>query len=208
MGGYFVSQEMFLELVGYFASLLVLVSLLMTSVVKLRVINMVGSLIFAIYALCIGSLPTAVMNFCLVGVNIFYLVRMARTEQFFNLLPAEPDSLYFKHFLDFHRAEIQSYFPGFEGEAGQAGRSYFVYVNTVPAGLLMGKDLGDGELEVLLDYAVPQYRDCSVGRYLYGRLPGEGVRRLTAQASSPAHENYLRKMGFTPQGDRYVKTLS
>ena len=90
MGGYFVSPEMLLELVGYFASLLVLVSLLMTSVVKLRVINMVGSLIFAIYALCIGSLPTAVMNFCLVGVNIFYLVRMARTEQFFNLLPAAP----------------------------------------------------------------------------------------------------------------------
>lgn len=53
MGGYFVSPEMLLELVGYFASLLVLVSLLMTSVVKLRVINMVGSLIFAIYALCI-----------------------------------------------------------------------------------------------------------------------------------------------------------
>lgn len=202
-----MTRQMLLELVGYFASLLVLVSLLMTSVVKLRVINMIGSFIFAIYALCIGSLPTAVMNFCLVGVNIFYLVRMARTEQFFDLLPAEPDSLYFKHFLDFHGADIRTYFPNFGAEAAGADRSYFVYVNTVPAGLLMGRDLGGGELEVVLDYAVPQYRDCSVGRYLYGRLPGEGIGKLTARATSPAHEKYLKKMGFALEGDRYVKTL-
>ena len=36
------------ELIGYLASLLVLISLLMTSVVKLRIINLIGSLIFAL----------------------------------------------------------------------------------------------------------------------------------------------------------------
>ena len=54
-----MNDHMMLELVGYFASLLVLISLLMTSVVKLRVINMIGSLIFAVYALLICSYPTA-----------------------------------------------------------------------------------------------------------------------------------------------------
>lgn len=203
-----MTRQMFLELVGYFASLLVLVSLLMTSVVKLRVINLIGSFIFAIYALCIGSYPTAVMNFCLVGVNIFYLIRMARTEQFFHLLPAEPDSLYFKHFLDFYGDDIRIYFPNFRAESCGADRSYFVCVNTVPAGLLMARDLGGGDWEVILDYAVPQYRDCSVGRYLYGRLPGEGACRLAAEASSPAHEKYLRKMGFLSDGNRYVKKIA
>ena len=75
-----MDRQMILELVGYFASLLVLVSLLMTSVVKLRVINMIGSFIFAVYALFISSYPTAVMNFCLVGVNIYFLIKMAKTE--------------------------------------------------------------------------------------------------------------------------------
>ena len=51
------------ELIGYLASLLVLISLLMTSVVKLRIINLIGSFIFAVYALAIRSYPTAVMNF-------------------------------------------------------------------------------------------------------------------------------------------------
>ena len=149
-----MSPEMLLELVGYFASLLVLVSLLMTSVVKLRVINMVGSLIFAIYALCIGSLPTAVMNFCLVGVNIFYLVRMARTEQFFTLLPAEPDGLYFKHFLDFHRADIQTYFPGFEGEAVQAGAT--VTFTRPKPGLYLGEGAACSGQVQAVDIGIPR----------------------------------------------------
>ena len=52
-----------IEAVGYLGSALVLVSFLMSSVVKLRVVNTVGSLIFTVYALIIRSYPTAVMNF-------------------------------------------------------------------------------------------------------------------------------------------------
>ncbi len=63
-----MDRQIILELVGYFASLLVLIPLLMTSVVKLRVINMAASFIFAVYALCISSYSTVVINFCLVGV--------------------------------------------------------------------------------------------------------------------------------------------
>lgn len=203
-----MNDHMMLELVGYFASLLVLISLLMTSVVKLRVINMIGSLIFAVYALLICSYPTAVMNFCLVGVNIFYLVRMARTERAFTLLPAAPGEAYIQYFLQCQREDIQTYFPEADAPGSGDDTAFLVCCGTVPAGVLTGRTMGKGVLEVSLDYSAPQYRDCSVGRYLYGRLPGEGVRRLIAQASSPAHENYLRKMGFTPQGGRYVKTLS
>ena len=42
-----------IEAVGYLGSALVLVSFLMSSVVKLRVVNTAGSLIFALYALII-----------------------------------------------------------------------------------------------------------------------------------------------------------
>ena len=51
-----------IEMVGYLGSVLVVVSMLMSSVIKLRVINTVGSGIFAVYALIIHSYPTALMN--------------------------------------------------------------------------------------------------------------------------------------------------
>lgn len=42
------------ELIGYTASLLVVVSLSMTSVVRLRMISLAGSIAFVVYASLIG----------------------------------------------------------------------------------------------------------------------------------------------------------
>lgn len=195
------------ELVGYAASLLVLISLLMTSVVKLRIINMTGSFIFAIYALVIGSYPTAIMNFCLVAVNIYYLIRIRRTSKLFTLLPTGLEDPYFLHFLQFYQEDIHAYFPGFRPEEAQADTAWFVCCDAVPVGLLLGRDLGDGAFEVALDYSTPQYRDCSVGRYLYQQLSGLGYQKLIFKANAGKHEAYLRKMGFTPCENGYVKTL-
>jgi len=60
---------------------------------------------------------------------------------------------------------------------------------------------------VQLDYSSPKYRDCSVGRFLFSRLRGFGVTKLTAQSENPAHMQYLKKMGFFPQNGIYTKTL-
>lgn len=203
-----MNHEMILELVGYFASALVLISLLMTSVVKLRVINMIGSLIFAVYALLIGSYPTAVMNFCLVGVNIFYLVRMARAKRVFTLLPAAPGEAYVQYFLQSCREDIQTYFEGVDAALAQADTVFLVCCGAQPVGILTGRSLGDGVLEVSLDYSTPQYRDCSVGRYLYQQLADRGWEALLVPTASQVHGNYLQKMGFVREGNRYVKNLS
>ena len=59
-----MSASLALELFGYLGSVLVLVSMLMTSVVRLRIINLIGSAIFATYAILIRSYPTALLNGC------------------------------------------------------------------------------------------------------------------------------------------------
>lgn len=66
------------EIIGYSGSILILVSMLMTSVVRLRVINLIGSLVFAVYALLIKSYPTAFLNACLVGINVYQLLKLKR----------------------------------------------------------------------------------------------------------------------------------
>ena len=50
-----MNQALALELFGYLGSFLVLISMLMTSVVRLRIINLIGSAIFAAYAILIRS---------------------------------------------------------------------------------------------------------------------------------------------------------
>ena len=51
-----MDTKLLIELFGYLGSALVVVSMLMSSVVRLRVINTIGSVIFAIYALIIVAI--------------------------------------------------------------------------------------------------------------------------------------------------------
>lgn len=64
-----------IELFGYIGTILVVVSMMMTSVTKLRVVNMCGSVISAIYAAICGTWPIVVMNVSLFLINGFHLVR-------------------------------------------------------------------------------------------------------------------------------------
>ncbi len=62
-----------IELLGYIASILVVISIMMASVVKLRIINSIGALLFGTYGMLIGSWPVVVMNYFIVAVNVYYL---------------------------------------------------------------------------------------------------------------------------------------
>ncbi len=70
----------FYEGLGYLASVLVALSMTMRSLLKLRVINLIGAILFAIYGLVIGALPVAALNFFIVLVNIYYLHQLFRTS--------------------------------------------------------------------------------------------------------------------------------
>ena len=61
------------ELLGYLASLFVAISLMMRSLTRLRVINLVGCLLFVVYGLIIGAYPVAVMNSFILLVNLYHL---------------------------------------------------------------------------------------------------------------------------------------
>lgn len=196
-----------IELIGYLGSALVVVSMLMSSVVKLRIINTIGSGIFAAYALMIHSYPTALMNLCLIGINLYNLMKLRRKERSYALVESAPGDSLLDWLLDYYQKDIQTYFPGFAGREG-ADRAYVVFCSGDPAGVLLGREEGQGTLRVSLDYSTPTYRDCSIGAYLYGKLPSLGVHALAYDGEeSQAHAAYLTKMGFVKERGEYRKRL-
>jgi hypothetical protein len=62
---------------------LILISLMMSSILRLRLINMVGAAGFSLYGLLIGAYPVAVLNGIIVVVNAYYLVRILRAKEHF-----------------------------------------------------------------------------------------------------------------------------
>lgn len=202
-----MNSSMMIEMIGYLGSVLVLISFLMSSVVKLRVINAVGSLVFAVYALIIHSYPTALMNFCLVGVNIYYLVRLKHPDRRYTLTEEAKDGGMLRSFLDYYKNDIENCFPGIRLESNEADTAYLICHNMTPAGVLLGRLREPGVFEIMLDYSTPEYRDCSVGKYLYDRLREKGLGSLVFPGEPGRHEDYLKRMGFHRESGVYVKHL-
>ena len=72
-----IDNHILLEAFGYLGTILVVASMMMTSVTKLRIVNMSGSVISAIYAAICGTWPIVVMNVCLFLINGVQLIRAA-----------------------------------------------------------------------------------------------------------------------------------
>lgn len=63
------------ELVGYMAMALLLVSFMMKDVTKLRIINSVGCAFFVAYGvLLVTSWPIIITNSAIISINLYYLL--------------------------------------------------------------------------------------------------------------------------------------
>jgi hypothetical protein len=200
-----MDSRLWLELLGYLASVLVAVSLMMSRILRLRVINLVGSLAFTVYGALIGAYPVAAVNAFICVINVWYLSRMLRAKEYFRILEVEPASQYVRYFLGFHAEDIRRFVPEFAQPPRPGELTFLVLRDLMPAGLFIGQLREDGCLWVRLDYVIPSFRDFKVGRYVYGESADffreRGIRAIATAPGSPEHATYLRKMGFTPDPD-------
>ena len=195
-----------LELFGYLGSLLVIISMLMTSVFRLRVINTIGSLLFAVYAFLIHSYPTMIMNLFLAGLNIWHITRLHGISRHYDLIQVTPQEGFLQYLLASYQEDLLRYFPTVTSEQPPDCLAFVTCCENNPAGFFLARPVSSASaqtLEVILDYTTPVYRDCSAGAFLYQELRNKGVRELIVPVASDAHAGYLQKMGFTlqPGGD-------
>lgn len=194
------------ELIGYAGSILVAVSLTMTSLWRLRIINLAGAIVFVVYGLLIGALPVAFLNGLIVCVNLYNIYQMSSRRDYFKLMEVNPDSRYLKNFVEFYRKEIHEFFPSYLFKPKKDQLVVFVLRNMVPAGVLIVKPEGD-TAEIFLDFVLPGYRDFRAGKFLYFEsaifFQQKGIRRLASAPGNAAHEAYLKRMGFRLEHGKY-----
>ena len=195
-----------IEAIGYIGSLLVLVSMLMTSVVKLRVVNTIGSIIFTVYAVIIGSYPTAVMNACLVLINLHFLWKMSRMGKEYEITRVSGDDRYLEYLLNRYHGDIMTCFPGITLDYEDADVFYVISCEGKPVGITIGKS-DSNEIELLLDYTIPEFRDFSIGRFLLGRLKSDGSETVIYRGPDQNHRKYLDHVGFVKTEQGYIRKL-
>ena len=195
-----------IEAIGYAGSILILISMLMTSVAKLRLINAFGSLVFTGYAIAIHSYPTAALNFSLALINIYNIAKLVKNKKEYSIVNLEQGNAFISYFLNFYKEDIEKFFPSFSA-SDKYNTAYLICRGTEAAGILLGTSEPDGSINVTIDYTTPVYRDCSVGQYLYKYLSSQQIGRLFTENVSENHKPYLEKMGFVQNGNCFVKKL-
>lgn len=200
----FMETPVVFEIIGYVASLLVAVSLTMSNIVRLRILNMLGALTFVVYGTLIAAWPVAFMNAFIVGINIWYLVLMRRNTEFFKLVRTSPTDEYLNYVLSYHRKEIRANQPEFDFQIRMDDLCVLILRDTVPAGILIGR-IESGVLRITLDFVPPAYRDFKIGRFLWMEkasfFTSLGVNTLVADPGDAEHRRYLVAMGFSLQPD-------
>ena len=70
-----------IEWIGYAASIVIAISLTMTAIVPLRIINSIGCLLFVVYGLYLEAYPVALANAVIVLINIYNLYKLRSSNK-------------------------------------------------------------------------------------------------------------------------------
>jgi hypothetical protein len=205
------------EVVGYLASALVVLALTMTSVVRLRMVSLCGSVTFFVYGVLIDSVPIMITNSAIAVINTWFL----RKE----FAPGQPngrdlgvshiraDSPFLADFVAFHLVDIHRFQPDFRLPTGDDIVTLLLTRDGLPAGLVIGRRQGS-TLTVDLDYVLQPYRDSRLGRWLYGAgaevFRTDGITQLRSEGVTDTHRKYLERVGFATSStdpDLYELTL-
>ncbi len=188
------------EYLGYVASVVIAISMLMNSIQKLRWINLFGAALFSTYGFVIGALPVGLLNGFIVGIDIYYLVKMYATKDYYRLLEVRNDNKYLEAFLEFHNEEIKKFFPDFQFKPEMNKLSLLILRNMSVAGVILAHEQNCKTLRIGLDYVIPEYRDQKPGKFVYSEnlyyFSKLGYEKLCSQPHSKTHAKYLKKMGF------------
>lgn len=193
-----MSFENFVEYFGIFASFVILVSLLMSSVKKLRIINLIGSIFMFMYGFFIDALPVMIMNVGIFSINVYYLRQMFQAKDYFDVISVEKEDEYLKSFLNFYDEPIKTAMG--KADLDKSDYRFFILRNMIPAGLFIARKKDDKTLEIILDFVTPAYRDFRTGKYVFTDMAevfrNDGYEEFVTDTKNAKHMRYLEKMDF------------
>lgn len=198
------------EIIGYVASALIVASLAMTSVLKLRTISLLGSIAYVVYGVMLLAWPIVIANAIIAGLNILNIYReLDKKNMDLGVSPIDVDAPYLLDFLESSRADIAKFQPGVAPEAGD--KAWLLLRDALPAGALIARVEGD-DLHVKLDYVRPPFRDSKLGEWMFGdgfkKLGLPKVSRIVANPGTAEHRRYLTSLGFNDDGQTFSRAVA
>jgi hypothetical protein len=188
-------------IIGYLASVLLGISLMMNDDLKFRWVNAFGCLFFIIYGFMISAFPIVLTNAFLLLINVYYLVKIYRTTEDLELMEFKGDEKLIHKFLGFYKKDIHHFFPGYVYEPNEKNIRFVVLRDLVIANIFIAELKEDGTAVIQLNYTVPKYRDYKIGEFIFNKenkfLSEKGVKRIVYESvANKKYQKLLKKMNF------------
>ena len=177
-----------LEIFGYIGTALVLFSMMMTNITLLRIINICGSVISAVYAYLSDTMPVVLLNLGLIAINIVQIILEEKRKRQYSITHIEGDDPFLTEFLDAHVKDAEKYFPDCSMNAGDGFEIYMIYSDKKPVGLFVGRE-EDGYLQITFGYVLPEYKYSDVVLRFMAELKESGYRSRGNKIIIPQSEN-------------------
>ncbi len=155
-------------------------------------------------------------NGLLLSINIYYLMKIYRTKEDFDLVEFKRDDQLVRKYVAFYESDIRNYFPKFSMDEMESGISFVVLRDLAFANIFVANISSDGSAFVKVNYTVLKYRDFEVGKFIFEKekkyLLSKGVRQIVYDdVRNNDHLHFLKVMGFTRElkGNKayYIKNL-
>ncbi|MDR0626950.1 MAG: hypothetical protein LBG11_06785 [Bifidobacteriaceae bacterium] len=205
---------MWLQIIGWAGSALLVYSVLQVRVMRFRVANMCSCVVLAFFNAMIEAWPMVGMNVALTLINAYFIVKLFRDKRkgkAFQFALARPGDQVVTWFAERHHQDIVTFYPGImeslaDPAVGGGTEAALLFHEDAAIGLVVFSidptDPAFGEL--MGDYVVPSYRDYTPGRFVFsagGPLAAAGIHHIRSDWMMPPTTKYLRAMGFAEAGD-------
>ena len=200
-----------LDLFGWAGSVLLVVSLLQTRVLRFRVLNLAACLSLVAFNALVGVWPMVGMNVATSAINLWFIVAMVRhrhDEKTFQVLQVSTDEAYVQHFLAVHAADISRFHPAYAGIEPD-DLAFQILKGDETVGVVLIRREGD-VARVQLDYVTPRFRDFSPGEFVWRRTPQlreRGFRRVVTPPDMVDPYYDRLDQDFRREGRSYVLVL-
>lgn len=198
------------EIVGYLASLFIMLSLLMTSVLKLRWYLLLGNIIYVAYGYMIQSMPILLLNAINAFINIYFIYQALHLKGSYKIIPADLNSPLLNHFVSYYVNDINRYFPNLK-TFQEEDVIFLMIKGTAVIGVAAFRKIDDNEYNIIIDYVAKTHRDQKPGRLLYEEsdlFSMLDTTQIKTECNNPKHEKYLKNMGFVKNGNDWIKSKS
>ncbi len=198
-----MSKVNWLEMFGFFAILVLVLSFQIKAMIWQRWISVMGYFLVAAYAMMMEATPIVVLNFYFVGITLIQLWRIYTEPVHFQLVSSSVTDVYLQQFIAQYREQIDALFPEFHLEGDRDYIAVMIYRDVFQAGIFIcHRTETEGTAEVDIDFVLPSYREMGASRFLFHRnanfFRDQGIARLVAKSWHDRHHSYLQETGFVP----------